>query len=209
MSVISISSSFGAGGSVVAAQVGAALAWKVINRGIPAEVAERLSVPIEIALANDEEIGTRLSRALVRSAMQLSAEIGSTLPKEAFIGEDAFRSATETIIRHMADSSDCVIVGRAAAIILQSRDDVLSVRLDGPVQARIRQAMVALHLNQDEASRKLHQTDRARRAYIRHFYGQDWADPSLYHVVLDSTALSLTTCGNLVLEAAEGRRITN
>jgi cytidylate kinase len=42
MSVITISSSFGAGGSVVATQVAAALGWRLVNRAIPAEVAEKL-----------------------------------------------------------------------------------------------------------------------------------------------------------------------
>ena len=69
--------------------------------------------------------------------------------------------------------------------------------------------MIALNLTKDEAERKLKQTDRARREYLRHFYRRDWADPSLYHVMLDSTALPLSTCTQLVLEAAYGRRIAS
>lgn len=202
MSVITISSSFGAGGSVVAEQVGSMLGWKVINRAIPAEVALQLSVPMEVALAHDEESGDRFWRALVRSATQLAAEGGADLPPEIFTGEHAFRSITETIIRNIAESSDCVIVGRAASIILKDRTDVFSVRLDGPVSARIQQAMLALDLTQGEAKRKLEHTDRARKEYIRHFYRQHWADPMLYHLLIDSTAVPLEVCAQLVVIAA-------
>lgn len=54
--VVTASSSFGSGGSVVAAQVAERLDWPLHNRAIPAEVAERLSVDAEFALSHDERV---------------------------------------------------------------------------------------------------------------------------------------------------------
>ena len=45
-------------------------------------------------------------------------------------------------------------------------------------------------LGRDDAERLRKDGDRAREAYVRHFYGCDARDPSLYHLVIDSTRLS-------------------
>ena len=44
--------------------------------------------------------------------------------------------------------------------------------------------------------------DRARTAYVKHFYGADPADPRLYHLVIDSTAIPLETVAELIVTAA-------
>ncbi len=115
------------------------------------------------------------------------------------------RTKASAIISDFAESSNAVVVGRAAAFFLGDRPDALHVRLDGPLEARVRQAMAALDMSEDEARSALRQTDRARSLYVRHFYHRDWADPSAYHLIIDSTSLPLDTCAKLVLEAAGTR----
>ena len=51
--------------------------------------------------------------------------------------------------------------------------------------------------------RALDETDRAREAYVRHFYRADARDPALYHLTIDSTALPLDAVVELIVLAAE------
>lgn len=204
MAVITISSTFGSGGSVIGTQVGVALGWRVINRAIPVEVAEQLDAPIEIVLANDEWVESRFRRTLAQSAILLAAEAGENLSQDVFGAGEAFLEATEHVIKRLVDASDCVIIGRAGAVMLGGRSDALHVRFDGPPEARVRQAMDALRLTESDARLKLKQTDRARSEYVRRFYGRDWADPSLYHLAVDSTAFPISVCVELVRAAASG-----
>ena len=48
--------------------------------------------------------------------------------------------------------------------------------------------------------------DKARTAYVRRLYRVDPADASLYHMVIDSTALPLNTVIELILTAARNHR---
>ena len=48
--------------------------------------------------------------------------------------------------------------------------------------------------------------DRARIEYVRRAYGVDGMDPALYHLMLDSTALSLDACVELIVAASQARR---
>jgi cytidylate kinase len=53
-----------------------------------------------------------------------------------------------------------------------------------------------------EVERMLDDNDRARTAYVKHFYGADPADPRLYHLVIDSTRLPVPATVELIVVAA-------
>jgi cytidylate kinase len=205
VSVITFSSSFGSGGSTVARSVADRLGWNLHNRAIPLEVASRLSVSLEAALANDEAAESRLGRMFAKYSVQLASASAGNIPADVFVREESFKEHSESIIRGLATSSNCVIVGRAAAIVLGMSGATLHVRLDGSRPLRAVQAALALNISTEESTRRLLETDRARKLYVRHFYGADWTDPKLYHIVLDSTALRLETCTELILTAAADR----
>ena len=205
MAVVTISSSFGSGGSVVASLVADKLGWNLYNRAIPAEVASRLSIPLEAALTHDEAAESRLGRLLERFAVQLGSDGIANIPTETLMGGDSFKDQSEKIIRRLAESSNCVIVGRAAAIVVGNVGTALHVRLDGSKERRAMQAAQALHIPIAESTNRLAETDRARGLYVRHFYSRDWTDSRLYHLIIDSTVFSLDSCVDMVLRATEAR----
>ena len=55
--------------------------------------------------------------------------------------EAAFLAATEQIIRRHAASGAAVILGRAGMLVLADHPHVVRVRLSGPLEARIEQAV--------------------------------------------------------------------
>jgi len=61
-------------------------------------------------------------------------------------------------------------------------------------------------IRQEEAERRLAETDRARSLYLRRFYDRDSRDPSMYHLVLDSTVVPLAVCTDLIATAARAAR---
>src|SRR2546421_75177 len=91
-----------------------------------------------------------------------------------------------------------VILGRAAAVVL-GKDRGFHVRLDGPAGRRAAQGAAVEGISQDQARQRLRAADKARTAYIRRLYRCDPADASLYHLVIDSTAIPLDTVTELIL----------
>jgi cytidylate kinase len=53
-----------------------------------------------------------------------------------------------------------------------------------------------------EAERHMRTADKARAAYVKRLYGVDPTDASLYHLVLDSTAMPVEAVVDLILTAA-------
>ena len=116
--------------------------------------------------------------------------------------DDDERRATEQAVRARADTGEGVILGRAATVLLRDDPRVLHVRLDGPVERRVRRAAELEGIAEEEARRRLELTDRARYAYVDTLYGVDPGAPGLYSLIVDATAMSLGDCAELVAHAA-------
>ena len=198
--VVTLSATYGAGGS----QVGPALAERLgvtfVDRAIPTAVAERLSVPLDEALAHDESLGDAIGR--LSSSFALLPELAGAMVHADLLAEEDYRRETERAIREAA-STGAVVLGRAGQLILRKEPGALHVRLDGPPERRLEQAMRLEAVDKATAERHMRETDRARRAYVQHFYGADPRDCRLYHLVIDSTALPLDACVELIAHAAE------
>ena len=204
MTVVTLSASYGAGGSHVGPRLADRLAVAFIDRVIPTAVAERLVVPLDDALADDDAVRGVLERMLMRFAPAAQAFSGAATPPE-ILDERSFLRATEDVIRERCSEGSGVILGRAAAVVLRERPGALHVRLDGPRERRLAQAMALDGSDRETAERRMRETDRAREAYVQQFYGVDARDAGLYHLVLDSTALALDACVELIALAAAAR----
>jgi cytidylate kinase len=203
--VVTISASYGAGGSIVGPAVAGRLGLPFYDRAIPVQVAQRLDLPDAAAADLDERGPTGLERIAIALA-HLSTPAGPTpLPQDGGDDPERFCRMTESVLRELADSTGAVVLGRAAMVVLGSRPDVLCVRLDGPVEARIRRAVEHEGLDEASVRRQQKQIDGAREAYARVFYRVRQDDPRLYHLVLDATALPIETCVELIVLAAQAR----
>jgi cytidylate kinase len=90
-------------------------------------------------------------------------------------------------------------------VVLGTVPGVLHVLLGGPPEARVRQGMRLRELDQRTAKRLMEVTDHARRGYVRRMYGVDPEDADLFHLRIDSTAIDLDTCVDLIVAAAAVR----
>jgi Cytidylate kinase-like family len=204
MSLVTLSASYGAGGSQVGPRLAERLGVAFLDRVIPAAVAERLAVPLDDALAHDDAVRSVLERLLMRFAPAAQAFSGAATPPE-LVDERSFLRATEAVIRERCAAGSGVILGRAAAIVLRETPGALHVRLDGPVEGRLTRAMELEGVDRATAERHMRDTDRAREAYVQQFYGADARDAALYHLVIDSTALAIDACVELIALAAAAR----
>jgi cytidylate kinase len=161
-----------------------------------------LAVPLDDALAHDESLGDAIGR--LASSFALLPDLAGAMVQAGVLAGEDYRRETERLIREHA-AGGAVILGRAGAVILGDVEHALHVRLDGPPERRIAQAMELEGLGRGDAERLRKDGDRARQAYVRHFYGCDARDPSLYHLVIDSTALPPAAVVDVIAAAVGGR----
>jgi cytidylate kinase len=197
--LVTVSASYGAGGSVVAPALAERLGVPFLQRattntgGIsgPEPCVERL-VPEEAGL-------TPVHRLLASFTHAMPA--GPTQSPPAVQHLDAgVRRHCEEGIRRLAAAGAGVILGRGAAVVL-GKDHGFHVRLDGPPGLRVVQGAAIEGVGQEQARRHMDAADRARTAYVRRLYRADPADPRHYHLLIDSTAIPLDTVVEMILRA--------
>jgi cytidylate kinase len=154
----------------------------------------------------------RLLASLARAAAAPDAAFGSIDATRTALGEqpeEAFKVQTEQVLHRVAATDGGVILGRAAAIVLREHPQALHVRLDGPKAARLARATRLEGVDEERARKLCAETDRTREEYVKHFYRCDARDALHYHLVLDSTAIELDTCVDLIVLAARARFATS
>jgi cytidylate kinase len=200
---VTISASYGAGGSIVGPAVAERLGFEFYDRAVPVAVAHELACETARAEAADERPPGRLDR-FIGALAGLAVPIGPDVPTQFVDPRNEFTRATEEVLRRIADGPGGVVLGRAGMVVLADRPDVLRVRLDGPVEARIAQAVRLQGIDEKAAAAEQRESDRAREGYAQAFYGVSQADPALYQLIIDSTSLGLELCADLVVLAARG-----
>jgi hypothetical protein len=206
MGVVTFSAAYGAAGAEVAPAVAERLGLPFHDRAIPAQVAGRLGVSVAEAEANDETVVRGLWR-LVASLGTMPDPVGGVLPTSNLPDARAYRQQTEKVLAEICDGAGGVVLGRAGAMVLRDRPDVLHVRLDGPRERRLAAAVERSGRSVDEVRREMEANDRTREAYVQHFYRCDPAAAKHYHLVIDSTAVPVETVVELVVIAARARGI--
>ena len=188
--VVTISASFGAGGSVIGPAVADRLGIPFVDRAIPAAVAKDLAVPLDRALAHDQQLPSGIIRIL--SKMANSIVPYGTTPVGALVEtdeEDVFRAGygegDPFGVRHLGRGHPRAGRRRRA---LRPSERPARPAARAPA-GRLVRATTSRGLTADEAAKLLDETDRARIAYVKHFYKRDPQDPKLYHLVLDTTSL--------------------
>ena len=197
MTLVTVAASYGAGGSRVAPQLALRLGVPFLGR--PSDHAASAG---EEAEAANEGLGAgRLLSRCASVAVAWGTPPGLTT--DELLPDEPRRRELEREVHAFAKPGRGVILGHGAAVLLRSDPRALHVLLDGPAHARATQAMAIEGIDRETAERRLTHTDRFRRAYLEDLYGVDLTAPGVFHLTLDSTAITLADCVEIIAHAAQ------
>jgi Cytidylate kinase-like family len=203
--VVTLAALYGASGSIIGPRVAEELGVPLLDRQIPGFVSRRTGLSAQSVSAVDEEPRSRIDR-LVSSLSRASTPTGGTTGSAERLDfeERRLRAYIEEFLARSSRSGG-VAIGRGGMVVLRSVPWALHVHLGGPLEARIEQRMALDGIDRETARRRQKTEDGTRMSYVRKVYGVDGADPALYHLMLDSTALDVDTCVELIVSASRSR----
>jgi cytidylate kinase len=197
--IVTVSATYGAGGSIVAPGLAQRLGVPFADRLIPADNAAPAGGGTE-RLSEEERQQYSRTRFFARLAA-ITGGLGMPVPSPEAVG-GGVREHVEASIFHAIEPFGAVILGRAAAVVLAGNPRAFHVRLDGPKAERMARGMTFERIDERTAKARLEETDRARARYGERVYGVDLADPGHYHLTIDATAVAPEACIEVVLLAA-------
>ena len=214
MPVITIGRQFGAGGSTVGEMLARKLNADLLESKLIDEVAHRLELPKEEVEAADEQPGSLLSRLLIALGSasgepMIPPETAAWTPPNAdpvFDTRLAVLEITQQVIKEAARSGNVVIVGRGAAYLLSDLVGALHVYLEASQTVRVKTLMKRFGISEEEARRRMKQTDENRTAYVKQVYGHDRNLPGHYDLVLNTGRLGYEATVDTILAALKRQK---
>lgn len=200
--VITIGRFCGSGGSIVANMLAEKLGIEVYDRKILSLASDNSGINEEMFEQADEDLRRSLLFRVSRSAFD----------GEPIITEDARDNVSDTanknlynyqakVIKGLADSSSCVIIGRCADYVLRDRYNVLRVFVVASKESCAENESRRSRIPLSEARAKTEKIDRKRGDYYRFYTGQPWADPRQYDICLNTDVYTYEQCVDMILEA--------
>jgi cytidylate kinase len=104
----------------------------------------------------------------------------------ASIGLDEAVRTLGLIIKDLASQGNMLILGQAGQMLLQDYQGACHVQLVAPFALRVSRIAERDRLSQVEARRRVRNSDRDRGGYLARYFGVDWQDPFLYHLVVNT-----------------------
>lgn len=199
--VITIARGYGSGGKQIGELVSAQLGIPCYERQIPEMASECSGISQEKFMQVDE----RLRRPRFLRVLQKVPDIdGNYSPNDRkFVSDDNLFHIQAWIIQELARTRSCIIVGKCANYLLRDRRNVLSAYVEAPRGVCVDAVMNKLGVTQEEAHRLITKTDQYRADYYRYYTrGEDWTNPTLYDLTVNTGRLSYQNAAQLIIQAA-------
>lgn len=107
------------------------------------------------------------------------------------IDEERYVDLLHQIINRLADEGNTVIIGRGSQYILRDREDTYHVLLVAQKEDRIKFMEEHYDLSPKEAAMVISKQDKRRMNLYRKFGKEDYDQPHLYHLIINSSKQGL------------------
>jgi len=184
--VISLGRQIGAGGLETAHRLADEFGIRMLDRELLMEAAKDSGISPEFFEGNDEKSSHKLKLFNLRL---FSSHGSTTMTNSVMLDENLFKLQSE-VLRKIAFSESCVIVGRCADYILRDHPRMVSVFISADIESRIARMMKSHEgWSEDYARRYIETGDRKRADYYNYYTFKKWGDSSSYNLCVDSSRL--------------------
>ncbi len=203
--IITIGRQFGAGGRELGKELARILGYEYYDKELLTQAAVSAGLNPELFERADEKVPSFISGifSFNHGSGPFSMYAGSTP-----ISDENIYGAQTDLIRHLADTRDCIIVGRTADYVLRDRSDVLSVFVHAPIDKRVERILRRKNADGEkithaQAKNMAHKIDHLRANYYNFYTDLTWGEAATYHLTFDSSRLSIPAIASIIASIAQ------
>lgn len=196
--IITIARGFGSGGKDIGERLSNALGIPCYERQILTMASDKSGIDESVFVETDEKLRGKYIANFLRKVPVTG--VVESYDKE-FVSDVNVFNIQADIIRSLADTESCIIIGKCADYILKDRKNVISLYVEAPRSYCVKSIREKLHVSEDRANQLIHSTDKYRAKYYSYYTGgRDWTNPTNYDLVLNTDRISREDCVKLVTE---------
>jgi hypothetical protein len=183
--IVTVEREYGSGGGEIAQLLSERLGWKLWDQLLTEEIARLAQCPKAVVEVREERTDPLYYR-LFKSFLRGSYEGSINAHKLKLVDSESILRITQRVVLQVADTGNCVIVGRGSQHFLASRQDTLRVFLYAPREGKIRRLM-ASGKSESEAHELVDTVDRDRVEFVQKYFNVEWPSRAVYHVMLNTS----------------------
>lgn len=196
--VITIARGFGSGGKDIGMRLSRELGIPCYDRQILTMASDHSGIDESIFVENDEKLRGKYIANFLRKV----PVTGVLEPSDrAFVSDVNVFNLQAEIIRTLASTESCIIIGKCADDILRNRKNVISIYVEAPRNACVKSITEKMKVSPERAAKLIVSTDKYRANYYSYYTGgKKWNNPTNYDMVLNSDRIGREKCVEIIKE---------
>lgn len=194
--IITVARGFGSGGKQIASQLAKELGIQCYESRLLTLASEFSGYDEKRFLEVDEKMRGGFFANKLRS---IPHRLIPTPMLNNFVSDDRIFEYQAEIIRNLAKTESCIIVGKCADYVLKDFDNVISVYIEAPRAFCVKRVMESLSVSEPEAHNIITKTDKYRADYYKYYTGGNyWTNPVNYDLTLNSERVGVNKASILI-----------
>ncbi|HPE95974.1 MAG TPA: cytidylate kinase-like family protein [Bacillota bacterium] len=185
--IITVSRQYGSGGAEIAKKLSEMLGIEYFDKDRLKAYAEKNGLSKDVFDKIDRQATNSFLYSLAVSSYSGHTPSGVN---DVILSDRLYLMQSEEIKR-IAQSQDCIIVGRAADDILSKFEGTTSVFINADYDFRLKRVMEQCELTEANARTLIKKTDKKRASYYNFYSNKVWGEAENYHLCFNSSILGI------------------
>lgn len=195
--VITVARGFGSGGKEIAIKLANELGVQCYENRILTLASQLSGLDEELFNEVNEKIRGKKFSGLLKGLPR------TIMPKPIdyeFVSDERLFEFQAQIIKNLANTESCIMVGKCADWVLRDYSNVISIYIEAPRSYCVKSVMKKMNVNEETAHISITKTDQYRAAYYEHYTGGNyWTNPVNYDMTINSERVGVDNCVSVIL----------
>ena len=189
--IITITREYGSGGRLLGEMLSSALGIRVYDKEFIHLAAAKSGMDEQYIIRNEQSIPSFWLKCILSRSSEQSVEHSLSSNDVLFVSESK-------VIQELAETSDCIIVGRCSDFVLKEHPHVIRVFCYADPDSACERAVTRYGLSPDTAGAEIRRINRSRIAHYEYYTGDKWGDPHHYNLMINTGSMSLDVACELI-----------
>lgn len=195
--VITVARGFGSGGKRLSSRIADDLGMNCYENRILVLASQLSGLDEEMFAEVNEKLSEK--KKLPVFLRGLPKQKKPKVEDREFVSDETLFYYEKQIIENLADTENCIIVGKCADHILKDRDNVISLYVEAPRRYCVGEIMDRMKVDEETAHRAISQTDKYRADYYKYYTGGNyWTNPVNYDLTINMERVGFDRAAKLV-----------
>jgi cytidylate kinase len=198
MAVITISKEFGTESEKVASLAADKLGYGYIGENLVADIAKELHISESEAATFRKTSQSRILRFVDRYTCSIVQKVVDR--EHGCLDDRNYYEVTKKLVQNVYEEGNVIILGWGSQCLLKGKADTLHVRLIKDMDLKIKALMQSENINQKAAKAFIDREEGDLKAYIKHYFHEEWDAARLYDLIIDMGKTSVEKAVDLICD---------